>query len=122
LLILRKYKTLSRVKIEKDIDTRGMVERYLYLAVQSTLDLAEAVISFKRLRKPATFSESFYILCEEHLVSRSLADKMAKLAGFRNILAHDYEKIDYDIVYDVLQDKLNDIIDFVAIIKKKLRL
>ncbi|MBC7364354.1 MAG: DUF86 domain-containing protein [Candidatus Aminicenantes bacterium] len=62
LKILERYKKISRKKIEEDIDLRGAVERYLYLAVQATIDLAGAVLSFKNFRKPATMSENFLIL------------------------------------------------------------
>jgi uncharacterized protein YutE (UPF0331/DUF86 family) len=47
---------------------------------------------------------------------------MARMAGFRNIIAHDYEKLDYGIVYDVLQRRLKDVATFLekvsAVIKK----
>ena len=52
--ILEGYKKYTREQIEKDVDIKGMVERYLYLAVQSAIDLAEAVLSFKYLLKPTT--------------------------------------------------------------------
>jgi len=39
---------------------------------------------------------------------------MARMAGFRNIIAHDYEKLDYGIVYDVLQRRLKDVAAFLA--------
>jgi len=38
-------------------------------------------------------SETFYILHEEKIISSALAEKMARMAGFRNIIAHDYEKL-----------------------------
>jgi len=34
------------------------------------------------------------------------------MAGFRNILAHAYEDVDGDIVYDVLQNRLTDLAEF----------
>jgi uncharacterized protein YutE (UPF0331/DUF86 family) len=112
LKILQRYNKYSREEIEDDIDIRGAVERYLYLAIQSTINLAEAIISYKDFRKPTTMTESFYILNEEKLISDNLAKELAKMVGFRNIVAHDYEKIDYDIVFDVLQNKIKDIEKF----------
>lgn len=118
LKILEGYKKYSRKAIEENIDIKGAVERYLYLVSQAAIDLAEAAISFKNLRKPSTLSESFYILNEENIISKKLTEKMAGMVGFRNVIAHDYEKVNYDIVYDVLQNKLKDIKEFLEIVKK----
>ena len=84
--LLDRYRGYSKDEIQEDIDLKGAVERYLYLAAQSTIDLAEAVI--RNLRKPATMAESFRILQEEGLLSAELAGKLTRMAAFRNILAH----------------------------------
>lgn len=115
-----RYKKYSLKEIEQDETIRGALERYLYLACQAVIDLAEDVIAFRGYRKPTTMSESFSILAEEGLISNDLTEKMIKLTGFRNVIAHDYEKINYAIVYDVLQNKLADIEEFVSIIRDKI--
>lgn len=119
LTILENYKNISKEELEKDITLRGAVERYLYLAVQSTIDLAEAVISFNNFRKPGVLSESFHILREEQKIPSSLTDELVKMVGFRNIVAHDYENVNYDIVFDILNHKLSDIEEFLDIITPK---
>ena len=112
LKILERYKKYSKKEIETDLDKKGATERYLYLAVQATSDLAEATVSYRNFRKPTTMTEAFYILNEEKIISDELTEKMVRMIGFRNIIAHDYEKVDFDIVYDVLQNKLTDIENF----------
>ena len=47
LRILDGYQKYSRKKIEGNIDLKGAVERYLYLAAQATIDLSEAVVAYK---------------------------------------------------------------------------
>jgi len=112
LKILEEYKKYSVKELETDINIKGAVERYLYLAVQATIDLADAYIAYKKFRKPSTLSESFHILNEEKIISDNLADKMVKMTGLRNIIVHDYEKINYEIIVDVLQNRLKDIEKF----------
>ncbi len=119
---LEMFKKYSRLQIEEDIFIRGATERYLYLAVQAAIDLSEAVISLKNFRKPTTLKEGFEILEEEHIISIDLRNKLREMVGFRNAITHDYAKINYDIVYDVLQNRLSDIEAFVAEIKKYLNL
>lgn len=120
--ILDKYRKYTKEQIEQDLGIRGALERYLYLVVQSAIDLAEAVVAFKNFRKPTTTSESFRILNEEDVISTELAEKLVKMVGFRNVLAHDYEDIDYDIVYDVLHEKYKDIERLIEQVKKNLNL
>ncbi len=120
LKILEGYKKYSREEIEKNIDIRGAVERYLYLAVQAAIDLAEAVIALKRFRKPTTMAESFVILKEEGMIDEEISEPVIKMVGFRNIIAHDYGEINYDIVYDILHQRLKDIEKFIGMVNEKI--
>lgn len=112
LKILERYQKYSKEEILNNIDINGAVERYLYLAAQATIDLAEAVIAYKNFRKPATLGESFYILNEEGIIDMALKEKLLKMVGFRNIIAHDHGKIDYDIIYKAIHDGAGDIGEF----------
>ncbi len=120
--ILQRYKGYKKEEIESNIDIRGAVERYLYLAIQATIDLAQAVIAYKGFRKPTTMSEAFDILNEERIISAKLTNELVKMVGFRNIITHDYEKLDYEIVYHVLQNAKEDIESFLKMIEGKLNL
>jgi uncharacterized protein YutE (UPF0331/DUF86 family) len=116
LKILDRYKKYTVKEIEEDLDIRGAFERYIYLAIQSTIDLAEAVISYKDFRKPSTMSEAFCILNEEGIISSDLKTKMSKMVGFRNLIAHDYDEINYEIAYSILQESISDIHEFLTIV------
>jgi uncharacterized protein YutE (UPF0331/DUF86 family) len=118
--ILEDYTDREAEDLTGDITLRGAVERYLYLAVQATIDLAETIISYRELRRPATLSESFEILHAEKIISKELEEKMIKMTGFRNRIAHDYGDIDHLVLYDILQNHLQDIEDFLAEISNKI--
>ncbi|MBM3701528.1 MAG: DUF86 domain-containing protein [Actinobacteria bacterium] len=120
LSILSSYKDKSITDLLNDLTLRGAAERYLYLAVQATIDLAEAIISYKELRRPSTFSESFEILNEHNIISKEVKTNMLQMAGFRNRLAHDYGDINYNVIHDVLINRLTDIESFLEEISKKL--
>ncbi|HAS84751.1 MAG TPA: hypothetical protein DCS23_01600 [Candidatus Yonathbacteria bacterium] len=51
---LEVYKKYSPEEIENDQFISGSLERYLYLVVQATIDTAEAMIAYRKLRKPVT--------------------------------------------------------------------
>jgi len=119
LSILERYEKYSKKEIENDIDIRGAVERYLYLAVQSAIDLAESIIAYKKLRKPTTMAESFHILHEAGIIPQDSVQRLVRMTGFRNAIAHAYEDLDYNIVFDVLHNGKKDIIFFLETIEKQ---
>lgn len=120
--LLERYKKFSQEQIEQNPDLKGAVERYLYLVTQAALDLGEAIIAFKELRRPGTYTEVFYILDEAELISNDLSEKLVNMTRFRNIIAHDYEKVDFGIVYDALKNRLKDIDELIKAVKEKLNL
>ena len=113
--LLDRYPGYSKDEIQEDIDLKGACERYPDLAVQSTIDLAEDRYRFQESSKAGYHGRNLRILQEEGLLSAELAGKLARMAGFRNILAHAYEDIDGDVVYDVLQHRLKDLAEFLDI-------
>lgn len=115
---LESFKGYSKKAIMQDMIVEGALERYLYLAAQSAIDMAEVIIAYKKLRKPQTFSDAFSILREDKIISFDLSEKLTKMVGFRNIIAHDYEEVDINIVYDILHNRLSDIEEFINICSK----
>ena len=43
------------------------------------------------------------------------------MAGFRNILVHDYIEVDEEIILEVLDKKLDDFIEYISYINKWLK-
>jgi uncharacterized protein YutE (UPF0331/DUF86 family) len=121
LQILEQYKSHSLEAIEQDVTIKGAVERYIYLAAQATIDTAEAVVAYKKLRKPQTYGEAFEILKEAEILTPSQSESLIAMTGFRNVLAHDYAGIDMGIIYNALQKRLADIETFIDSIEKKIQ-
>src|SRR3989344_1971060 len=122
LKLLERYRKYKQKEIEDNPDLKGAFERYLYLAAQATIDLAEAVIAFKDFRRPTTYGDAFYVLDEQEFLPKELSDKLINMAKFRNIIAHDYEDVDFGIVYDAVKNRLVDIEKFIGVVREKLNL
>lgn len=99
---------------------RGALLHYLYLLADSSVSLAEMVISFKNLRPPQSYADSFVILGDNGILEKEFAWSFSKIAGFRNFLAHDYEQVDQKIICQSILARLEDISEFVAQIRKAL--
>lgn len=88
---------------------RGAVLHYLYLLADGCIVLAELVIKLKKLRTPQTYAEAFDILGERGILPAEFAFSFAAIAGFRNFLAHDYEKIDGMVICTEVMKRLEDV-------------
>ncbi len=105
-------KNLQRHSLEdlkKDPTLRGAVERYLQLSVECVVDIGEILISSLKLPKPETSRQVIDILGQEGIIPDNFAYRFAPVAGFRNILVHNYLEVDLEEVYNHLQ---NDLADF----------
>ena len=111
-----KDECLSRFPV--DPIYRGAILHYLYLLSDSCIALAELVIKYKNLRAPQSYSEAFDVLGENKILDPSFAFSFAKIAGFRNFLAHDYEKIEAEFICKEIISKLGDIETFAEQIKR----
>ena len=110
---LREYlKTLRAVeefdleRFKNDPFIHGAAERYLHLAIECLLDIGNHIIADRGFRKPETYGEVFEILAEESVISPELMGELAGMAAFRNVLVHDYLKLDMERVHRVIRDKL----------------
>ncbi len=88
--------------------TQRIVERTLQLAIEVCADVAAHVIADRALRAPSTYAEAFEILGEAGLLERDLRDVLVRMARFRNLLVHEYARIDPDLVVRVLRENLAD--------------
>ncbi len=80
------------------------------------------VIQNKNLKTPKDDKNSFEILEQENIISKELAEKLKEAKGMRNIIAHEYGKIDDELVFEAVTEQLEkDINEFINIIKKGLK-
>jgi uncharacterized protein YutE (UPF0331/DUF86 family) len=87
----------------------GSVERFLHLSIEAVTDMGNHVIADLELGVVNWYSDIPTILARKGYVSSSLKEKWIQMIGFRNTLVHEYLDIDRKIVYEVLQNNLEDI-------------
>jgi len=82
------------------------------------ITLAEQAIRLKKLRPPQSYHETFDILGESGVLDSEFAYSFAAIAGFRNFLAHDYEKIEAQIICNEVLSKLDEVEEFLKQIEQ----
>ena len=108
-------------EIPSDIREERFAEHTLQIAVQAALDAASHIVSDERLGEPRTNRELFDLLERGGWVTAELATKLGRMAGFRNIIVHGYGEVDPQIVKDVVQNHLGDLLEFVGVVRERLR-
>lgn len=113
---LEGYKGVSADELKNDIKKRSIVERNLHLASEVVIDVANLLNSEYRLPPAFDNKESILTLGEAGILEKEYAKDLSGLAPFRNVLVHDYLEVDYEVVVNVLNNKLDDFYKFAKII------
>lgn len=116
--LLDSYKDDCKKRFLNDAMYEGALLHYLYLVSDGSISLAEMVIKYKNFESPQSYYEAIDILGENGILPREFAYDFAKIASFRNFLAHDYEKIDYLVICEDVLEKLDDIRVYLSYIQK----
>lgn len=115
---LREIQKINRKSFTNDYHFYGLAERYLQLSIEAIFDVGKLFIIAENLRRPEDNQDIFSVLAEAKILSAKMAEKLSGMANFRNILVHDYEKIDRDIVFEKLHKNLGDFVEFKTAVLK----
>ena len=123
-VILNKYESIERCIKRINEEYAGNVENLnnysktdaivlnLQRACELVIDIAMYIVSTMKLGIPQTKKEAFEILQKNNFITEETYKKMKGMIGFRNIAVHDYQEIDDEILQDVIENHLNDLLDF----------
>jgi len=112
---LRQIREFSAVTVEEyagDWKTQRIVERTLQIMIELCIDISAHIISDQKLRVPVSYADTFKSLSEAGMITPELYDVMEKMAKFRNIVVHQYERVDIAIVMMILRKHLDDFLMF----------
>lgn len=112
------FKDMSFSEIAADFVSLAAVERLLERIVTRAIDVNEHLIteiSTGREKKITrlTYRDTFLWLADLGIYTKTLAERIAKSAGLRNILVHDYNDVDHEILFSSIHSCLQDYHDYV---------
>lgn len=108
------YRDITIDQYRGDWKTQRIVERTLQMTIELCVDIANHIIADRGLRVPATYSEAFDVLGEAGLLDAVRRDVMIRMSKFRNVIVHDYARVDPTIVVQILREHLEDFTRFKA--------
>ena len=112
---LEGVKSYSKNEFSENQDIYYRYERALHLTIEAVIDIGNHLIADQKLKTPESNKEIFLILNKNDIIDQGLSDKLIKMAGFRNILVHDYLDLDRELEYDIILNNLKDIKEFMKI-------
>lgn len=99
-----------------DLDSQDIVALNLERAVQISVDIGSHVLLDYDTPSPESMGAVFSSLAAAGVLDAALAERMTKAVGFRNIAVHEYQTIDWNIVYSIITTKLGEFRLFAAAI------
>ncbi|MCB2218622.1 type VII toxin-antitoxin system HepT family RNase toxin [Desulfofustis glycolicus] len=111
---LDKIARLSKDAFLSDQDAKDIASYRLLLAIEGALNICYHICSKKLKKVPENYADCFRLLGESALIPPDLADKLQKMARFRNLLVHVYWEVDEDLIYTILLSHVQDLREFVG--------
>lgn len=85
---------------------RTMSERALQVAAEIMIDIAERIIALEHAGPASSAVHAMQKLSDLGVISS--AETYASIVRFRNLIVHEYEEIDPQILYDIVTTRLED--------------
>lgn len=119
IIVLQELREVEQTAFVNDYHVYGLAERYLQLAIESCLYVCSTLISAFGLRRPEGYHELLSIVTAHQLLPRTLSYRLENLVNLRDDLVHMPEAINHEYVYDVIQQRLEDLVAFAEAIEQR---
>src|ERR1051326_4797433 len=119
--ILHSLGESKREEFTTDYRIYGLAERYLQLAIEACLHICGILVSSFGLRRPEGYHELLSIVASQKIIPQALSYRLEVLINLRDSLVHDPSTLDRDMLYDHIQQRIDDLKLFADTVEEKLR-
>jgi uncharacterized protein YutE (UPF0331/DUF86 family) len=105
---IAQYATITAQEYRDDWKIQRIVERTLQMMIEACVDIANHIVSDKGMRPPTSYADIFAVLREHAVIDAGLSDVMERMTKFRNVVVHQYDGVDAEIVIGILKSHLGD--------------
>lgn len=106
------YALDNSLPFNKDYLKQDAIALNLQRICELTIDIANYLIKSKKLGLPQESRDSFALLQEAGLITIGQMNILQAMVGFRNTLVHQYQKLDLNIMKDVIEHRMLELLDF----------
>ena len=116
---LRRHSGSTPEMLHADMDLRWAVEHGLQLCAQHAIDIAIHLVTTAG-RDASDYASALDRLTGLGVLPGAFGARFRQIAGFRNVLVHDYIDVDLDVVARVLDESLDDFEEFARWVERHL--
>jgi uncharacterized protein YutE (UPF0331/DUF86 family) len=99
-----------------DLDSQDIISLNLTRAVQMCVDIASHwLVENTESTAPKTMGQAFESLANAGLIEHELAQRMRKSVGFWNVMIHNYDDVNWEIVFSICRHHLGDFREFARV-------
>ena len=109
---LEEYGNTTVEQYSENWKIQRIIERTLQMMIETCVDIAGHIIADRKFRIPKNYADTFKVLHEEKILNTNLSAALGKMAKFRNIVVHHYDKVDAEIVVGIMKNNLSDFINY----------
>ncbi len=110
-------KPASVKTLKTDYDIQDIISLNLERAIQISVDIGLYLLAESEQTPPGTMGEVFPSLANAGVIPEDLSIRLRRAVGFRNISVHEYQSIDWEIVFSIIDKNLGDFKDFMRAVK-----
>jgi uncharacterized protein YutE (UPF0331/DUF86 family) len=96
---LLKYKDIKEEEMINNLSIRWIIERGILAGISIILDIGNHILASQYRIYPDTYEDVLKEMFSKGIISQEIYSKIKGMGSFRNILAHEYIKIDPKKVY-----------------------
>lgn len=119
--ILRGFRRYKKSEIAENEEIFWKINYGLIITIQHLLDIGNYILASEGKNEFDDYTTLIDVLGKYEIIPKDFAKRIRGMAGFRNILVHEYLEVDVSEVYRCLQSGLDDFLDFVKYIKQYLK-
>lgn len=94
------------------------IERQIQLSVDLSLSIAKRKLSIEGIAVPSTGKEVFKLLASKKMLSAKNAEILIQATGLRNLIVHEYGKIDYSLFFGSVPTAFRAFVSFLKSVQK----
>jgi uncharacterized protein YutE (UPF0331/DUF86 family) len=118
---LKLYRDLSPDDLASDLGLQWILEKGLQVLIQNLLDIGAHLLAGAFKNDWDDYSQIIEKLGVHGVIPGSFAEKIKGMAGLRNILVHDYLRIDLERLLEFVQFRLEDFLAFMRFVREYLK-